>query len=112
MSNSKSSQIIENLLDELDGKDRIIESLKAFLDRVVSGWKSGSMTPDQIRVLENGDMRIVNREQPEPASLLVCDKEVTKAVGTNGKEAANGKAPLAEEPPEGQPEEAASLTPA
>jgi hypothetical protein len=112
MSNSKSSQIIENLLDELDGKDRIIESLKAFLDRVVSGWKSGSMTPDQVRVLENGDMRIVNREQREPTSLAVCDEEVTKAVGTNGKEAANGETPLAEGPAEGQPEETGSLTPA
>jgi len=52
-------------LDEIDRLEQQVHTLQGFLNNVVTGWKNDTLTPDRIKVLENGEMRIVAAEPAE-----------------------------------------------
>jgi hypothetical protein len=46
------------------------------INTILKGFKDGSLTPDQVHVLVDGDIRIMAEEPPEPTSLPIDDEEV------------------------------------
>jgi hypothetical protein len=114
MSNQVASTIIaelsRNLLDQIDKLEIQNAQNLQFLKTVVTGWKNGTLTADQIQVMNNGDMRIKGTEpsdSPVAGEVATCNEIVAEALaklGTNGKEAAKDMNPLAEPVAVGQPE--------
>jgi len=66
----------EKFLNEIDAlEDRNNKTLQ-FLRVVVSGWKDGTLAPDRIQILENGDMRILPGEPPDQTNGKGAIKDV------------------------------------
>lgn len=87
MSNQISANIIQKLLDEIDGAEARNTQNLTFLNTVIRGLKDRSLTIERVQILDNGDMRIL---PGEPADIPVPQ------TATNGKGATKDVPPLAE----------------
>jgi len=52
-------------MDQIDNLQNQVNQNMNFLKTVVTGWKDGSLTPERVQILENGDMRILPPPPPD-----------------------------------------------